>query len=55
MLMIAPQGLEIGEKLLWKYELTRLFVFFSWFRNLDKKEAYSFYELQEEYQRIQII
>ena len=29
MLMIAPQGLEIGEKQLWKYDETRYFVFFS--------------------------
>ena len=25
-----PWGLEIGEKLLWKYDLTRYFVFFPW-------------------------
>ena len=28
--MIAPQGLEIGEKLLWKNAKTRYFVFFPW-------------------------
>ena len=30
MLMIAPQGLEIGEELLWKYDETHFFVFFPW-------------------------
>ena len=28
MLMVAPQGLEIGEDLLWKYDESRYFVFF---------------------------
>ena len=28
--MSAPQGLEIGEKLLWKYEETRNCGFFPW-------------------------
>ena len=30
MLMVASQWLEIGEKLMWKYDETRYFVFFPW-------------------------
>ncbi len=32
--MSAPQGIEIGEKLLWKYEETHHFGFFLWFKKI---------------------
>ena len=37
MSMIAPQGLEKGEKLLWKYDETHYVVFFPWSIMIFKK------------------
>ena len=38
--MIAPQGLGIGEKLLWKYEETRNLVFFQWSELFNQNIVY---------------
>ncbi len=36
--MSAPQGLEKGDKLLWKYEETRYFVSFLWSESKIEKD-----------------